>query len=64
METKIKKIPPRKQDKVKPQKPAKQPKPQESKPSVTWIKRISKVFNDGFDGLFGEIYDEMGNEKK
>lgn len=64
VETKIKKIPPRKQDKVKPQKPAKQPKPQESKPSVTWIKKISKVFNDGFDGLFGEIYDEMGNEKK
>ncbi|MBR5905635.1 MAG: cell division protein FtsA [Bacteroidales bacterium] len=58
VEKKIKKIQPRKTEKVKPVKP-----PKESKPPIIWTK-IGKIFNEGFDGLFGDIYDEMGDNKE
>ena len=58
VEQKIKKIQPRKQEKVKPVKPPKEPKQ-----PVIWTK-INKIFNEGFDGLFGDIYDEMGDNKE
>ena len=65
MEKKIKKIPPRSRDKVRPPKPSK-PAREDKGPSwfqVQW-KKMGSIFENGFDGVLGEIYDEMGENNE
>ncbi len=65
VEKKIKKIPPRSRDKVKQPRPPKQPK-EDKGPNwfqVQW-KKVGTIFENGFDGVLGEIYDEMGNNNE
>lgn len=65
VEKKIKKIPPRSRDRVKPAKAAK-PVKEDKGPSwfqVQW-KKMGSIFENGFDGVLGEIYDEMGENNE
>ena len=55
---------PRQAKQPKPQKPPKNPAPQkEGGLQVLW-KKVGDMFSNGFDGVLGGLYDEMGNNSE